>query len=429
MSMSSSLNAGVSGLQANSTQLSAISENVANGSTFGYKRVETSFNAMVMGTGSSYSAGGVSAAVTRLIDESGALVSTKNATDIAVRGRGFVPTTWEPEFSAGGSEMLLSRGDSFRINEDGYLATETGLLLMGWPANEDGSIPNYPRDTADGLEPIQFSLNLSGDPTTSVSMSLNLPAVDTEAGAGGEPHELTVEYFDNLGRSQSITLEFTPTVPATGTSNEWTVVFTDSAQPGVTIGEYVMTFEDSRTAGGTIQSVVTTTGGAYDPVEGTLIVNVGAGPIEFDVGALNDVFGLTQLSDSFAPISINKDGSPVGNMVSVEIDDNGLVNVLYDTGVTETLYQVPLVNVANPNGLVPLNQQTYRVNNNSGTFFLWDAGDGPTGTVASYAREGSNVDIASELTDMIQTQRAYSSNAKVIQTVDEMLQETTNIKR
>ena len=65
----------------------------------------------------------------------------------------------------------------------------------------------------------------------------------------------------------------------------------------------------------------------------------------------------------------------------------------------------------------------------SGSFFLWDAGDGPTGSVAGYALEASTTDVAAELTDLIQTQRAYSSNAKIIQTVDEMLQETTNIKR
>jgi flagellar hook protein FlgE len=65
----------------------------------------------------------------------------------------------------------------------------------------------------------------------------------------------------------------------------------------------------------------------------------------------------------------------------------------------------------------------------SGSFFLWDASDGPTGDILGFALEESNTDVASELTSMIQTQRAYSSNAKVIQTVDEMLQETTNIKR
>ncbi|MEM8728838.1 MAG: flagellar hook-basal body complex protein [Pseudomonadota bacterium] len=429
MSMSSSLNAGVSGLQANSTKLSSISENVANASTYGYRRVETSFNAMVMGSGDSYTAGGVSTSTMRLIDENGALVNTDNATDIAITGRGFVPVTFEPDYSAGGSEMLLSRGESFRINEDGYLSTESGLLLMGWPADQDGSIPAYARDTDEGLEPIQFSLNLASDPTTSVSLSVNLPAVDTEAGADGDVQELTVEYFDNLGRSQSITIEFTPTVPASGTSNEWTIVLKDGAQGDAVIGEYVLTFEDSRTAGGTIQSVTTVSGGTYDPTDGTMIVAASSGPIEFDIGAINDEFGLTQLSDSFDPISIAKDGSEVGNMVAVEIDDNGFVNVLYDTGTTATLYQVPLANVANPNGLEPLSQGTYRVNSSSGTFFLWDAGDGPTGTISGYSREESNVDIAAELTSMIQTQRAYSSNAKIIQTVDEMLQETTNIKR
>ena len=61
--------------------------------------------------------------------------------------------------------------------------------------------------------------------------------------------------------------------------------------------------------------------------------------------------------------------------------------------------------------------------------FLWDAGDGPTGSIEGFAREQSTTDIANELTQLIQTQRAYSSNAKIIQTVDEMLQETTNLKR
>ena len=79
--------------------------------------------------------------------------------------------------------------------------------------------------------------------------------------------------------------------------------------------------------------------------------------------------------------------------------------------------------------MIAVDGSTFRPSPESGSFFLWDAGDGPTGSVKSYARQESATDIARELTDMIRTQRAYSSNAKVIQTVDEMLQETTNIKR
>ena len=101
----------------------------------------------------------------------------------------------------------------------------------------------------------------------------------------------------------------------------------------------------------------------------------------------------------------------------------------YDTGVSRVVYQVPLVDLPNPNGMIAMDRQTYMPSSESGSYFLWNAGEGPTGDILGYAREESATDVAGELTNMIQTQRAYSSNAKVIQTVDEMLQETTNIKR
>lgn len=195
------------------------------------------------------------------------------------------------------------------------------------------------------------------------------------------------------------------------------------------IGSYELVFDDSQTNGGTLASVTMLTGGAYDPVTGSLALNVQGGPLTLTIGRVGDPNGLTQLSDDFAPTNVTKDGSPVGNLTAVEIDENGFIRATYDTGFIRTIYQVPLVDVPNPNGLIALNNQTYKVSPSSGSFFLWDAGDGPTGAVVGYAREGSTTDVAAELTNLIQTQRAYSSNAKVIQTVDEMLQETTNIKR
>jgi flagellar hook protein FlgE len=421
MTISSSLNAGVAGLQANATRLAAVSDNIANSSTYGYKRVVTDFNSLVLSDGiSGYTAGGVRATSQRLIGESGAVISTSNSTDLAVRGRGFLPVTTKSAFQADetSSEMMLSTTGSFRLDADGLLTTETGLLLLGWPANQDGTIANFPRDTNDGLRPIQFALNLSGDPTTKVDMSLNLPATSTTAGSSGESQVLSIEYFDNLGTSKSITMEFTPTVPATGTSNEWTALLTDSAQDNAVVGEYIITFDDSRTAGGTIDSVTTLSGGGYDPVSGEMIINAASGPIEFNIGALNSSFGLSQLSDSFAPIALSKDGSPIGNMASVEVDANGYVNAIYDNGLRKTIYQVPLVDLPNAEGLVSMDAQTYQISPESGAYFLWDAGDGPTGDIKSYAREESTTDVATELTTMIRTQRAYSSNAKVIQTVE-----------
>ncbi len=330
----------------------------------------------------------------------------------------------------GAPTMLLSTTGSFRTDFEGYLTTESGLVLLGWPADPDGSIPTYPRDTSDGLEPVQINVNqFSGEPTTQMSLGVNLPATETEAGASGDVQELSIEYFDNLGTSESLNITFEPTVPATGVSNEWTMIIRDSASANAIVGEYGVTFDTSRALGGTLASVSTTSGGTYDPLTGTLIVTVDGGPIEIDIGMIGQSDGMTQLSDTFAPVSIIKDGTPVGNMTSVEVDANGMVHAFFDTGITRVIYQVPLVDLPNPNGMVALDQQTYQPSTESGTYFLWDAGDGPTGDIVAFAREESSTDVASELTNMIQTQRSYSSNAKVIQTVDEMLQETANIKR
>lgn len=434
MTISSSLNAGVAALAANATRLASISDNIANASTYGYKRVETDFSSMVISTSDAeYSAGGVQVSNQRLIDVRGALVSTDNATDLAVRGRGFLPVAQatEVEVANGDTQMYLTTTGSFRTDSDGYLRTESGLVLLGWPAAADGTVPTYPRDTSDGLEPVQINVNqFTGDPTTRMTLGINLPATNTEASGSfsGDVENLSVEYYDNLGTSESVEISFTPTVPVSGSSNEWTVEITDSAL-GSIVGEYVLTFADDRTAGGTLASVSTTSGGTYDAATGTIIVNVEGGPIEIDIGRIGEIDGITQLSDTFAPVNISKDGSQVGNMTSVEVDANGYVHAYFDTGITRTIYQIPLVDLPNPNGMVALDYQTYLPSTESGSFFLWDAGDGPTGDIVAFAREESATDVAGELTDMIQTQRAYSSNAKVIQTVDEMLQETTNIKR
>ncbi|WP_050525353.1 flagellar hook protein FlgE [Pseudorhodobacter aquimaris] len=436
MTISSSLNAGVAGLNANATRLATISDNIANSGTYGYKRADANFESMVItqssGSGT-YSAGGVRATSSRIIDERGALVGTSNALDIAVSERGLLPVATAVSLNNGSEavELLMTTTGSFRPDADGTLRTESGLVLLGWPANADGSIPPMPRDTVAGLEPVTINANQqAGDPTTAMKLGVNLPATSAISGAAGATEPLAVEYFGNLGTSETLDITFTPTGLA---DNEWTMIINDSAQAGATIGHYTLTFDDTRGAGGTLSSVTTVSGGAYTSADGTLALTVGsgtaAGPLTMTIGRVGDPNGLTQLSDSFAPTSITKDGSSVGNLTDVEIDENGFINATYDTGFTRRLYQIPLVDVPNLNGLDTLNNQTFQISPDSGSFFLWDAGDGPTGAVVGYAREGSTTDVAAELTALIQTQRAYSSNAKVIQTVDEMLQETTNIKR
>lgn len=432
----SSFNAGISGLNANATRLSAISDNIANSGTNGYKRVVASFNSMVM-SGSHYGpyiAGGVRSSTVRLIDERGALTNSSNATDLAVSGRGFIPVTSATAVNSGNSNLplMLATTGSFRPDADGMLRTPSGQVLLGWPAESDGTIGTHSRDTIGGLKPIRINSNqFASDPTTAISLRINLPATATRAGADGSTHETALEYYSPLGTTESLNVTYTPTVPATGASNEWTATITDP-KTGNTIGEYVITFDDQPPNGGRLQSVTQNggaPGGAYDPATGSLSVDVNGQQIAINIGMPGNADGISQMANSFIPVSIERDGSPVQSLVGVQVDPNGYVKAYYDSGLIRTIAQIPLVDVPNPNGLTALDNQTFRVSPDSGSMFLWNAGEGPTGEIMGFAREESSTDVAAELTNMIQTQRAYSSNAKVIQTVDEMLQETTNIKR
>ncbi len=192
MTISSSLNAGVAGLNANATRLATIADNIANSGTYGYKRASADFASMVISQAQGagvYSAGGVRASTARLIDERGALVGTGNALDIAVSGRGMLPVVPSVGLAEGltNSSLTMTTTGSFRPDSNGTLRTETGMVLLGWPANADGTIPVMPRDTIAGLRPVTINANQqAGDPTTTMKLGVNLPATQTLAGAGGD---------------------------------------------------------------------------------------------------------------------------------------------------------------------------------------------------------------------------------------------------
>jgi flagellar hook protein FlgE len=434
MSISSALNAGVMGLNVNSARLSTISDNIANSSTYGYKRSQVDFSSMVLEQRSSaYAAGGVRVDAYKDIAATGSLTSTGNATDFAVAGRGLIPVTNESGLDSVNSErslMLMPTG-SFYTDQNGYLRTQTGHFLLGWPANSSGDIGNVSRNSGLNLEPVNIATSqFTASPTTSIELGINLPADATSSTGSGDPYSLPIEYFDNLGRAQTLTMKYTPVIPATGSSNEWNVEFFDSAgDPVTSIGSLNLLFDDTAANGGRIDVATAGGGVSYDPASGRLSMTLEHGPVEVFIGRPDDSAGITQLAGPYSPTAVTKDGAPLGDLSSVEIDENGYLQAVYDTGLRRTLYQIPVGDVPNMNGLKALDGQALQVSSASGSLYLWDAGTGPVGTISGYSLMESTTDIAAELTDLIETQRAYSSNAKIVQTVDEMLQETTNLKR
>ena len=134
---------------------------------------------------------------------------------------------------------------------------------------------------------------------------------------------------------------------------------------------------------------------------------------------------LTGLQRGLTRIRVRK----LNHLNAVEIDEDGFLEAIYDTGFRRVLYQIPVGDVPNLNGLTPLDNQAFSVSQSSGDLYFWDSGTGPVGVTSGFSLMESTTDVASELTDLIETQRAYSSNATVVQTVDEMLQETSNLGR
>ncbi len=437
MSISSSMNAGVAGLRANATRLATISDNIANSATYGYRRSQTSFQSMVIGSGiagqSTYSAGGVRTTSQRIVDQGGALVGTQNATDIALSGRGFIPVTSAvgANLQNGSAPLMLTTTGSFRQDANGYLRDTSDHVLLGWPAELDGSIAAYPRDSIAGLQPVRIeTIQQTFSETRQIQLGVNLPASATLPAATSDPLRLSVEYFDLFGLSSSIDIEFEPVLTPPTPSNTWQMALTD-ASSGDPIGSYTLVFDDTMGQAGTLLSATRTSaiGADYDPATGTLPMALGNQSIDLSLGLPGQGSGVVQRGQTFSPAGVSQDGFGTGNLVGLMVDSNGNLDAIYDQGFRRTLYRIPIVDVPNPNGLSALNSQAFQVSRDSGPFFLWDAGTGPVGEFVGFALQESATDVAAELTSLIQTQRAYSSNAKVIQTVDEMFQETTNIKR
>lgn len=447
MGISSSMNAGVSGLNANANKLATISDNIANSQTNGYKRADIDFSSIAIsdskspntvGGGRWYSAGGVATAAIWDIDAKGQTVGTTNSTDIAITGRGFLPVTTTSAARAGSSiaEMpfsLTSTG-SFSVDANGYLSTTSGLTLLGWPADNAGNVAEQPRDTVNGLEPVRINTSqVASVPTSNIDFSVNLPTNGSTAGAAGsgEARTVSITYYDNVGAAQTLSVTLTPTVPATGRSNEWTMEVVDNAT-GTSLGTGVLTFNDTdSTRGGGLDSFTGGLAAGWDAATGDMTLNLGNQTITMAVGSTDPTVRnhMTQTAATFSSSGVTHDGNAAGTFTGVSIDDNGFLSATYSTGFSQVLYQIPVVDVPNPNGLTVLDNQTFALSPASGNMFLWDAGTGPVGATEGYTLESSTTDIANELTDLIKTQRAYSSNAKIIQTVDEMLQETTNLKR
>lgn len=407
MSLFGSLYTSVSGLSAQSQALSMISDNIANTSTIGYKSNSAQFSSMVMQTsaGSQYSSGSVQTNTIQNINQQGLLQQTQSSTDLAISGSGFFVV--QPS-SQSGAGAVYTRAGSFTENSLGYLVNTAGFYLMGWPLSTSGALPTA-TDTVQSLQPVNLSnFATSLARTSSASFNLNLDATDAVPASGNNfSRSLTV--YDSLGGAQNIDLAFTKT----GT-NAWTLTATGGSP--LTTATQALTFASD--------------GSLATPASGT----VSLGPINWGNGSATnqtidiDIANLTQQSAPYSVGSATQDGVPFGNRSGVSVDKDGNVIASYTNGQTRKIFQLPIATFAAPSQLSNASGNVYEQTLASGPYYLNQAGSGGAGIIAPSSLEQSNVDLATEFSNMIVTQQAYAANSKVISTTNQMLQQLMQIQ-
>ena len=423
MSILSAMNSALSGLNAQATDLNNISNNVANASTVGYKEADTDFDSIVLsGVGSaSPNLAGVTASTKMDISTAGQLQTTGVGTDLAISGNGFMVVNTQAN-SANGSYLLTQAG-SFRPDAQGNLVNAAGYYLQGQPLNADGTPVGSAASSIASLSTVNVAnLSVAATPTSTMTFNANLPSADTGPTATATSSLSSSEtYYDGLGTPQTLTFQFTPT----GTANQWTMNISDSASATNPIGIATLQFNGSgSTTGtpGTLESVTATTG-SYDTTTGAFTVTTGGGQsLPISIGALGSSDGMSQLDGAYQTTNVAQNGSAFGLLQGVSVGTNGVVTASFSNGATRPIYQVDLATVPNQDGLTPVAGDAYALNPSSGVPQLYQPGTGPAGTLDAGSLEGSNVDITTQLTNMIETQRAYSSNAMVVQTANQMMQ-------
>lgn len=452
MSIASALQAGVTGLISNSSALSAISQNISNANTVGYKETNIAFDTLVSAsTTGQYDSGGVTTTTEDEVSQQGTLQATSSPTDLAISGEGFFVTSQSPATLAANEPAFFTRAGSFTVDKEGFLENAAGLYLQGWPADVNGDITTNAAnlsslapinvlnvaDTASATTNVALSSNLDADQTVNANIANYTPGamadygVDPSTGIAPD-FSISVPISDSQGGQRDIQLDFLKS----STPNQWNVEVVANPPTDIDNG--------TNPANGLIESgvVAFNPDGSIDTAASTLSTTLningsdgtGTGTVQWDtslgVAAQTiglDLTNLSQFAAASSVASITTNGTAFGGVSGVSIDGNGIVTAVFDNGTTRTLGQVAIATFPNPDGLTNVNGDAFQVSNDSGAFTLKPAGTAGAGTISPSSLETSTVDLSTEFTGLITTQEAYSAASKVITTADDMIQQLLNI--
>lgn len=424
MSVYGMMRTGASGMNAQSNRLGAVSDNIANASTVGYKASSAEFSALLVGNSTaSYTSGGVETAIRYGISEQGALTFTGSALDLAINGSGFMLV------SAPDGSVSLTRAGAFVPNGDGQLVNSAGFTLLGLPidAGVEGDV--VVNGTA-GLVPVDVRSNrLEAVPSTVGLLTANLPSGATDVAPADMPSvngaasvstaRSSVVVYGNLGDEVVLDVHFARATPPGTLPSSWEVAVFDSAGRSPAGG-----FPYAAAPLSSVMLEFDASGQLTTASPQSISVPVPGGvPMTFDLSATS------QLASAYSVLELNANGNAPGDVKSVEISGDGTLYETFDNGSRRAAFRIPLATVVSADRLVPRSGNVFEVNSESGDVRVGLAGSGGLGGIVSGALESSTVDLANELTDMIEAQRNYTANSRVFQTGAELLEVLVNLKR
>lgn len=419
--MGTALFTGVTALTANQRKLDVIAANIANVNTTGYRGSRVLFQdlfsqtlagartpvARFGGTNPQQVGLGVRIASIDTNFNQGSLFTTGRAGDLAIQGGGFFV------LNNGTSQGLVyTRDGSFSVDVAGRLVDPaTGFAVQGFLADENGVI-DVTQPVRDIVIPVGAQSLVRA--TNNVVFAGNL---DSETAVGGTVTR-TIEVFDSLGTTREIDLTFELTVPGPPNEWEWTASTTD---PDGTINASstgTITFNGNGEIISITNSTVTMDFNAGLPTQ----------PIDPFVFEL-DLSQVTQLADVSDVAVASQNGFPRGTLELFNISQDGVINGIFSNGLTQVLGQVAVAKFANEGGLERVGDNSFIQTPGSGSPQIGSPNTGGRGSVSGGVLERSNVDLATEFSELIITQRSFQANARTITTADTLLQETVNLIR
>ena len=387
-----SFNIALTGLNAVSEQLNTISHNIANVGTVGFKSSRTEFGSLYSGT----QAMGVSVlGFSQNMSLGGSHVATGNELNLAISGGGFFVTR-----SASG-DISYTRAGAFGKDRDSFLTDASGQYLQGYPVDAAGNLmvgtvgdlrlqnASLPAKATDGID---FVANLD-DNNDPITVPFDPDDIDTYTDSQTTP------IYDSKGKQHSLTQYFVKTA-----DNEWEVHY----------------YVDKNKVGGPEPIEFDSSGGLVSPLTPVNISFAlpGADQVDIDINYARS----TQNASDFVVTTNDPTGYAAGENTGLKIENDGKVYATFSNGERLLQGQVVMANFANLNGLKNEDATRWSATGESGIALIGAPGSGLLGDLKSGALENSNVDMTQQLVGLMEGQRNYQANSKVLSTNKELTQ-------